>query len=246
MRIQYISDIHLEFLQNIPKVVPRADILCLLGDIGYPYSLIYKHFLIEMNNMFKKVFLITGNHEYYNLEHNKGKSMLEIDEYIEYIIKSNNLKNISFLNYTYEEYEGYRFVGLTLWSHISDPNYLINDFEKINDMSVYLYNELHNISCEFIVENILESELPIVMLTHHLPSYNLIDDKFKEPSMNKFNQCFASDCSKFFVHPIKLWLYGHTYKPKVSIINDIKFCCNPKGYPDENNSINIINLVELN
>jgi hypothetical protein len=87
--------------------------------------------------------------------------------------------------------------------------------------------------------------LPIVILTHHLPSYELIDDKFKVIGINKFNQCFASDCSEFFKEPVKLWLYGHTHKPKVAIINGIKFGCNPRGYPDENNPINIINLVEI-
>lgn len=245
MKIQCISDIHLEFLTNTPKVIPRTDVLCLVGDIGYPYSKIYKQFLTEMNSMFKKVFLIAGNHEYYTLGPNFGKDMLMIEEKISKVISENNLTNITFLNDSYEDYEGYRFVGTTLWSHISNPDYLVNDFEQILDMNVELYNELHSISREIIEEQILESPLPIIMLTHHMPSYDLIDDKYKGPSMNKYNQCFASDCSKYFVYPIKVWLYGHTHKPKVAIINGIKFLCNPKGYPEENNQINIINLVEV-
>ena len=114
-------------------------------------------------------------------------------------------------------------------------------------MNVELYNELHSISREIIEEQILESPLPIVMLTHHMPSYDLIDEKYKTPSMSKYNQCFASNCSKYFVHPIKCWLYGHTHKPKVAIINGIKFGCNPKGYniSHENHDINIINLIEV-
>jgi len=104
MRIQYISDIHLEFLTNTPKVIPRADVLCLVGDIGYPFSKIYKKFLTEMNNLFKKVFLITGNHEYYNLGPNFGKDMLMIEEKIQKVITENNLNNITFLNDTYEDY----------------------------------------------------------------------------------------------------------------------------------------------
>lgn len=91
-----------------------------------------------MSNMFKKEFLITGNHEYYNLGPNKGKTIEQIDEQIKYIISSNNLTNISLLNYSYEDYEGYRFVGTTLWSHISNSDYLVNDFEQIIDMSVSL------------------------------------------------------------------------------------------------------------
>ena len=245
MRIQYVSDIHLEFLTKIPTIIPKAEILCLVGDIGYPYSKIYKQFLTEMNGMFKKVFLIAGNHEYYNLGANKGKSINEIDEQIDFILKTNKLSNITYLNDSYEDYNGHRFIGTVLWSHISNPNYLINDFEQILDMNVQVYNELHQISCEFISESILESELPIVMLTHHMPSYDFIDEKYKSDSMNKFNQCFASDCKQFFIHPVKVWLYGHTHKPKVCIVNGIKFGCNPLGYPFENNHINSINLVEI-
>lgn len=245
MRIQYVSDIHLEFSSKIPKILPRADVLCLLGDIGYPYSKIYKQFLVEMSKMFKKVFLIAGNHEYYNLGPNKGKTINEIEEYIEYIITSNKLNNITYLNDTYEDYEGYRFIGSVLWSNITNPNYLVNDFEQIIDMTVPLYNELHKISKEEIEEAMKSTELPIIILTHHMPSYDLIDDKYKTVGMDKFNQCFASDCSNFFKSQVKLWLYGHTHKPKVVIINGIKFGCNPRGYPDENNPINIINLVEI-
>lgn len=242
MRIQYVSDIHLEFVSKLPIIMPKADVLCLLGDIGYPYSKIYKQFLVEMSKMFKKVFLISGNHEYYNLGANKGKSINEIDEYIEYIIRANKLTNITYLNDSYEDYQGYRFIGTVLWSNITKPEYLINDFEQIIDMSVCLYNELHKISKETIEEAMQDTTLPVVILTHHMPSYELVDDKFKN---DKLNQCFASDCSEFFKSPVKLWLYGHTHKPKVAIINGIKFGCNPRGYPDENNPINIINLVEI-
>lgn len=245
MRIQYISDLHLEFLSKPPKILPRADILCLCGDIGYPFSNIYKSFLIDMSKKFKKVFLIAGNHEYYNLGPNKYKTIDEINIQINYIIESNNLNNITFLNDSYEDFEGYRFVGTVLWSNIKNPDYLINDFESINDMSVELYNKLHKISCEFIEDMLINSEIPITMLTHHLPSYNLIDDKYKIQGMNKYNQCFASDLEKYFIYPIKIWIYGHTHKTKVTLINNIKFCCNPRGYIEESNDINIINIVDI-
>jgi len=49
-----------------PKIKVMADVLCLAGDIGYPYSGIYREFLKQMNSDFKKVFIIAGNHEYYN------------------------------------------------------------------------------------------------------------------------------------------------------------------------------------
>lgn len=47
MKIQYFSDLHLEFLKHIPIIQARVPILCLLGDIGYPFSNMYENFLIE-------------------------------------------------------------------------------------------------------------------------------------------------------------------------------------------------------
>jgi predicted phosphodiesterase len=245
MRIQYMSDLHLEFLNEPPFIRKKSDVLCLCGDIGYPFSNIYRDFLISVNNTFEKVFLISGNHEYYNLGPNKGKSMDQINYQIESIILSNNLTNISFLNNSYEDYKGFRFTGTILWSHINNPYYLVNDFGQIDNMNIEFYNHLHAKSCKFIEDTISRSEIPIIMLTHHMPSYDLIEDVYKTSSYNKFNQCFASDCSKYFVHPVKIWIYGHTHKQKVSLFNNIKFVCNPGGYPEEGNNINIINLIEV-
>ena len=57
LSIQYISDIHLEFRYNLPKIKALADILVLAGDIGDPRSKIYKWFLSDVSSKFKKYFL---------------------------------------------------------------------------------------------------------------------------------------------------------------------------------------------
>ena len=72
--IQYISDIHLEFLHIeavesiIRKIIPIDPIMVLAGDIGNPFSKnnYYEKFIEEMSKKFEKVFLISGNHEYYH------------------------------------------------------------------------------------------------------------------------------------------------------------------------------------
>lgn len=231
MLIQYVSDVHLEFLQTIPNIIPKTKILVLAGDIGYPHQKIYTTFLQDVSSKFEKVFLITGNHEYYT----KGQiSMETIDATIEKIIQENNLHNISFLHHDYEDYEGYLFVGLPLWSAIENPSYLINDFVAIQSMNTELYNELHTIGREFIQEMLQHSTIPIVMITHHMPSYKLIDPMYTTPQMAPYNQCFASHCDDLIKDPIKAWIYGHTHKASSTIINHIQLCCNPKGYPGEN------------
>jgi predicted phosphodiesterase len=245
MKIQYISDIHLEHYNKLPKIKPIGDILILAGDIGYPFSSIYKDFLIHMNKIFKKVFLITGNHEFYSCGKNEGKIMEEIDDYIKSIIFDNNLNNISYLDNSYEDYEGIRFCGTTLWTQITNTNYLINDFKIIKDMTIDLRNELFTNSCEFIDDTINKSTIPIVMITHHIPSHKLIHSIFQTDEYKNYNQCYASNCETFFKEPIKIWIYGHTHKESNIEINNIKFLCNPRGYPNENKQIDFNRFIEI-
>lgn len=252
MLIQYLSDIHLEFMTKVPKIIVKADVLCLAGDIGYPYSGIYKDFLIKMNRDFKKVFLITGNHEYYNSEKYGDHSMNDVNTMINSIIKFHKLENITFLNNSYEVYNDIIFVGTTLWSNIQSQNMndiaLMNDFKQIENMTYDTYKLLHLKCCNFI-ENALvdinkddkykDKNNKIVMMTHHLPSFKLIDEKH---ALSDFNCFYASNCDKYFVEPIKAWIYGHTHTPNQTIINNIKFACNPKGYPSENTIIKYLTI----
>ena len=239
MEIQYLSDVHLEFMSKPPKIKVMADVLCLAGDIGYPFSGIYREFLKKMNTDFKKVFIIAGNHEYYNSDKYSTHTMDEVNTMIHSIIINHNLSNITFLNNSSELYEDVLFVGTTLWSNIQSQNMndicLMNDFKQIEGLTYDTYKLLHLKSCSFIADTLAlvkkDKQAKIVMITHHLPSFNLIDEKHAFSDTNCF---YASNCDKYFVEPIKAWIYGHTHTPNKTVINNIKFVCNPKGYPSEN------------
>ena len=73
MRIQYISDLHLEmYKENVSPdlftklIRPEAPYLALCGDIGIPDFVNYENFLNWCSRRWTKVFLVAGNHEYYN------------------------------------------------------------------------------------------------------------------------------------------------------------------------------------
>lgn len=257
MRIQYISDIHLEFLSSLLKAKrfsPKADILCLAGDIGYPASPIYRQFLKSVSTDFKKVFLIAGNHEYYDPKgsqytagssaadvYYRAQSMDAVHETIKGVIA--DLPNITFLDNSYEDYEGVRFVGTTLWTRIpAAPVVLINDFHEIPEMTPALYNELHLGACEFLESaDVQESPLPVVVITHHVPSPD-----FTHPAYVKYaayNCFFAADCERFFKPPLITWIYGHTHMPARTIREGIQFACNPVGYPAEATNRHDLNAV---
>ena len=237
LRIQYASDIHLEFLKKIPKIEVMADVLCLAGDIGYPFSGIYKDFLVKMSTSFKKVFLIAGNHEYYSKQY--PYTMPEIQEKIAAVLKDNQLTNVTYLNNSTEEYQGYTFVGTTLWSNIAHLNVhdttLMNDFYCIDKMDFNQYTILHRTDCNFL-SKVITSATPdkkLVVMTHHLPSFDFISDKYKDSKYNTLNCFFASNMELLFQPPVKAWIYGHTHTRSVNVKNNIIFACNPKGYPTE-------------
>lgn len=250
MRIRYFSDIHLEFLSSptkvnkiIKKIPPGFNEVCVLaGDIGNPFhESNYDIFMKYINKNFMKSFVITGNHEYYN----KKKTISEINDYLEDYFKQ--YENITFLNNSYEIYNNYCFIGTTLWSKITEPQYCINDIKKIPNFDFNKCNELHENSKQFLNEILLQQENCIIV-THHVPSQSLIDDKYMVPNMIHYNQCFYSDMDEFIEankNKIKCWIYGHTHTQSIIMKNNIPFLCNPIGYPGENQKQNFATNIKI-
>ena len=78
MRLQIVSDIHLEFYsQNFPVIEKHAGNVALLGDIGKPFTYVYERFLFQQSETFDHVFVILGNHEYYNANKTMDKIILK-------------------------------------------------------------------------------------------------------------------------------------------------------------------------
>ncbi len=247
--IRYISDIHLEFikpnkiinvLENIKK--QSEDEICVLaGDIGNPYSENYEIFTDYISETFKKTFIIAGNHEYYN---NK-KTIEETNEFLKDFF--NRYDNITFLNNSFEVYNGYTFIGSTLWSKVIKPQYEINDVNYIKNLDYIKYNELNKISKEYLNDEIKLHE-NVILITHHMPSYSLIDEKYKQYGTDNYNQWFYSDMDQFIDEnkdKIKCWIYGHTHTPSFKIINGVPIMCNPIGYPNENNKLDFNKTFNL-
>ena len=221
MKIRYLSDLHLEFIkpnkvQNfISKIIkPKkagvnrddSDVLVLAGDIGNPYSQIYDLFMKEVNANFTKTFIIPGNHEYYN-----NKLMKDTRKYLDDYFKQ--YPNISFLDNGVEKYRGINFIGTTLWSHITDPAYEINDVYSIQNFDYKKYNKL-NQECVGFLKEAVDGCDSCVIITHHQPSANVIDPKYKTARMLPYNQWFYCNMDDFILSnngKIKCWIYGHTH-----------------------------------
>jgi len=74
LQIQIASDLHIEFYGNVTTeeldqlIIPNAPVLALLGDIGIPTHPSYCDFLLMQAQRFQAVLVLSGNHEYYNVQ----------------------------------------------------------------------------------------------------------------------------------------------------------------------------------
>ena len=70
----------------------------------------------------------------------------------------------------------------------------------------------------------------IIVLGHHLPSYDCVHKQFEGSPLN----CgFASNLDYLF-SKVKFWIHGHTHSSVDFEKNGCRVLCNPKGYRKEN------------
>lgn len=233
--IRYLSDLHLEFIRPnkinkfIELIKPAPDQICILaGDIGNPYSSNYDTFMKHVDQSFRRTFVIAGNHEFYN----NSIPIHDTREHMKNYFKQYD--NISFLDNSTEIYDGQLFVGSTLWTKITKTAYQINDSKFIPEFNHILYNLEHKKCRAFLKEAIETSTLPVIVITHHVPSYDFMAEKYKDCV---YNEWFYADMNDFIYENrarIRAWFYGHTHSWCIANLHGVPFFCNPIGYIGEN------------
>lgn len=188
MKIQIVSDLHLEFrTKKINDIlIPSAPILAMLGDICVCGDNVnfdkFINFLNIFHNKFEKIIHISGNHEYYsdnpNPEQIKNNTMNLIDIKLKNL--TNRFNNYHYLNnntfeFTYLK-KKYVFVGSTLWTHIP---------QTIKSIDVKT-NKEHIIDLHKVIENRMNDY-----------NYIYVNDVLKKTN-NKYNyrQYTVSDMQK--------------------------------------------------
>lgn len=265
MRLRLLSDIHLELSKTpdryMKQFIPSNisdDILILAGDIGNPTSKIYKIFLTEISKYYAKVFIIAGNHEYYQryqrynsvthtLNSRYDTTFRHSIEDIDKIARSltNELPNVHFLQRDVLIYQRVRFLGCTLWS-TADPSLTkyMNDYEMIKDMTAEKSNDLNSQDVKWLEEQLKlndETYDTTVVITHHLPSYKLISEKYTNHPLNGF---FANHLDEL-VEKADIWVCGHSHSAKTIEIGKCKCYINPVGYSGERTDYNMNCLIEI-
>jgi hypothetical protein len=248
LRIQYASDLHLEFFDKTPfqpLLKPVAPILVLAGDIGRPDMRSYRDFIYFCARNWEKVFVVAGNHELYNGKELRQSAALRLDM-CETIC--GEWHNVHFMNRKSVSWGGVRFLGATLWTDMAgfhDSPYLqsrYNDFHRIcvadddhlRPVSLKDITAWHQCDITWLENEIPKTELPTVVITHHLPSYAMVSPRF---AGDPINGAFATAADHLIVRPVKAWIAGHTHVGMtVPFPDHIMGLTNPLGYPGENGS----------
>lgn len=236
MKIQYFSDLHLEFSSNIEYVqsLPLeviGDILILAGDCFYlkNTALTRNKLLKWASENFKQVLVVPGNHEFYGHSDIKSRGSSW-----EWKIR----KNVAYYYNKVITIGDTDFILSTMWSNI-DPKqkefiwYYMNDFRQImyngRSLTPDDYDKEHAMCLEFIKNAVKKSQAKHkVVVTHHVPSRFCVDPDYKDSNLAS---AFTVDLTDFIIDSdIDCWIYGHSHTNINVKIGRTRIVSNQLGY----------------
>lgn len=267
LSLQYVSDLHLEFGAGpIVPVVGTHLVIC--GDIGSPYDQNYRDLLCSASNEYEKVFVVAGNHEYWQ---NGRASIKEVNRQI-YDVTS-RFDNVQFLNRsTGTINDKFNIIGCTLWTRIMTPSPITNgddkqigihNMNKMHDQDYkWLRNELdnyyrhhnkhlyigsrndHRMEWErSLRENHYSKKL--VIATHHVPTRRLMAPKFRQSKYKDHYDRVYNDLDDLIKKNtyIGAWLCGHTHSTYCATLADTYLGVHGIGGTNKHNTTNSQSII---
>ena len=259
-RIQFVSDLHLEFPQNRQwlKQHPlevNGDILLIAGDTAYldlPESKrdTYSEygFWDWASNNFKQVIVCFGNHDfygYYNLSEMPDGYTKEIRHNVHAYY--NTIVNMGDID----------IIVSTLWSKIERCNAFlternVSDFYRIkyngHRLTADDFNQEHERCLQFVKQAVTDSDAKTkIVLTHHVPTQLCTAEEFRDSTING---AFTVELSDFIANSgIDYWIYGHSHRNIDAMIGKTKIISNQLGYVSQGehlcNKFNPSRFIEI-
>lgn len=225
MRIQYFSDIHLEF-GAMERPNADADIVVAAGDIG-----LGTQGLEWLKTFGKPVVYVAGNHEFYGQEYHAT---------IEALHRGTENSKVHYLECESLVIGETRFLGCSLWTELGgeendrleDLQRQINDFRRIRfhgeALTFAQYSQLHRKSRRWLISQLDQPfDGRTVVVTHHAPTPWSWHES--PTSIKRFAYC--NDLKEFFHnYEIAAWFHGHTHVISDYRCAGARVLCNPRGY----------------
>jgi len=233
MLIQILSDLHLEFhtdkgeefISNL-RCKQDIDAMIIAGDISISTSLISSLDRISHELSDIPVFFVLGNHDYYGGDTKTvGRKVREL------VSKRDNLFWLDNTSHALKCKTGetLKIIGSTLWfrqtREAKEQTHNLNDFSLIRGFVPWVYDE-NNKAISFIEKEIADAD---IIVTHHLPSYSCVSEKWSWSPINCYFVCDLDYLLKKEERS-RYWIFGHTHEPVEEEINGVKLICNPFGY----------------
>jgi predicted phosphohydrolase len=240
MRLQYASDLHLEFKDNQRflkqnPLIASGDVLVLAGDVTtFKDKAACDWFFDWASANFKQTFWLPGNHEYYHYDiaYQRGSFCEEVRD------------NVFLVNDHAVSIDAVQLIFSTLWTNIRPRNRIaiergMNDFHLIryfgNRLSCENLQKEHEKSLAFIEYELLQNEglTSKVVVTHHVPTLLHYPPQYLGTSLN---DAFAVELKQFIrtLNP-DYWIYGHHHQnvPEFTV-GETKLLTNQLGYVGHN------------
>lgn len=239
MKIQLVSDLHLEFLnkEQVEELANRisyksnVEVLILSGDIC---SLSDKYidnlytFLNVIEDKYPNVIYIMGNHEYYGTSKQK---VYELGHKLErYYFNLHILEN-EFITLKRFETQDVTFYGTTLWFEetveTSLKRYYLNDYTQIEDFTPDVWCR----KAISYIKQIPDDNSKKVLITHHVPHNRFISPKYLGSELNCF---YLNEIGKY-LNKFDLVVFGHSHNSVNQQFSERTLAMsNPRGYLKSN------------
>ena len=260
MKIELVSDVHLEFGDLDFDNDSNADVLILGGDICIandmaqrdPYNTMgeqyrsnrFHDFFQRCSDRFPHVIFIVGNHEHYHGDF--AKTVPHFKDVLGYLPNLHILEKETFV------LDDITFIGGTLWTDMNkrdnrtlhDISRMMNDFRCVDNSAKTedgrgwpgRFNTIdaandHDAMLAFIRTTVETNPAGrYVVVGHHAPSKLSTHPRYQDQFI--MNGGYSSELDNFILdHPqIRLWTHGHTHEDFDYMIAGCRILCNPRGY----------------
>lgn len=246
MRIQVLSDLHLEFGgAGVPPLAPGADIVVMAGDLA-PARRFSTRLMRRAWKAARHILYVPGNHEYYGSNIADAQHILALDC---------SGCSVTLLDTEAVTIDSIRFIGATLWTDfrlfgearepdahraavegLNDFRGSIRgagrgDFKTRQDFTTRDAAQRHAAERAFIEEELEQAAkdgLETVVVTHHAPSPRSIHPRFADDPLVPG---YASDLEVVIEHfQPALWVHGHVHQAVDFRIGRTRVLANPRGY----------------